>query len=93
MEIDDENFWRSQVNALPQELSSKGLDPPKEEMFENEEFNGHLAKITFDVYLFTNPLTNKHYMFQTNQKYMPMGEMTYEQAAKKIKNIMNRKKS
>jgi hypothetical protein len=94
MDIEDNDFWKSIINSIPQDLSPKGLAPPALEAVESQSpvvVEGHLSKVSFDCFMFLAPDTGRYYLVQTNQKFQDIGDMTLEEAMKTIK-YRNRKK-
>lgn len=94
MRISDEGFWKNEINAIPQDLSPKGLAVPALEKIKSEnlsDMRGKLDKITFNVYFFTSAEDGEEYMVHTGQSYQQLGQFTLGNAIRFAKSRRSKK--
>ncbi len=86
--IEDEEFWRSQINSFQMELSDKGLSPPEIEKIEDGGYDlsleGHLSEMRVNIYFFVSPTRNKYYMVNRDTRILDHGTMNMGDAFKLI---------
>jgi len=89
----EENLWKTFISGLDIDFPEEGIEAPDQEQMEkDDDINGMLLKITFDVYMFMNHNQTKYYMMQSNQKLAQMGEMTLKEALLKFNKKLPKKR-
>lgn len=86
--IEDEEFWRSQINSFQLELSEKGLKAPDIEKIDDGGYDldmeGMLSEMRVNIYFFVAPDKNKYYMVNRDQRILDHGQMPFGEALKQI---------
>jgi hypothetical protein len=81
-----DDFFSKFIGGLDLSLPENGLDAPDIENVIDDvaEVDGHVLKITFDLFMFMNHTKSKYYMLSSNQRMSDMGEMPLKEAVKKF---------
>lgn len=84
--------WRAIINAMPIDLNEEGLVLTEDIPIEKKR--AQVYKFSFDIHLISmleSPY--KHFMITSKQTMEDLGEMTVEDATKKIKRMQKRRKA